>query len=161
MIDTVNKANAGLLPAGEADAELSAAQRSIALDWQFYQQGKLSEREQRLSRRAEVLFIQADQAIVGVRDQLKHHNGLVMGQLSEFDGPLYRSIDPITALIEELVQLQLERAKEHYLHSSQSYERLIYWLLALGSLAVAISLYTTLRIARGIQPPPDDERGIR
>ena len=107
VIDAVNKANAGLIPVSRAVADIEASKTEIAAKWQKYMATELTTEEAKLAQEAEQLFISANRAIDRLLSSLKSFSGDPKNNLSEFDGPLYKDIDPISEKITELVNLQL------------------------------------------------------
>ena len=112
VIDSVNKANAGLVDAKETAARLAAARNSIDQAWRDYMATELTEEEARLAKEAQALFVPANAAVDDARKVLSGMEGMVRGGLDAFDGPLYKTIDPISAKVTELVDLQLRVAQE-------------------------------------------------
>ena len=112
VIDAVNKGNAGLFSAEQVNGELNNANKVIREEWQRYTATKLTDEERALVREAEPLFRAADQAIAAVQSSIAGTQGNASSQLSQFDGPLYQQIDPISAHITKLIDLQLRVAAE-------------------------------------------------
>ncbi|HWV14074.1 MAG TPA: methyl-accepting chemotaxis protein, partial [Cellvibrio sp.] len=122
IIDLTNKTNAGLISAEAASSELQKAQQLIKSKWQGYMATYLTEKETALAKQADQLFAPADAQIQQLLSFLHTKNGLVTGQLNEFDGPLYSSVDPISNKITELVELQLDIVDAEYKTSSAQFE---------------------------------------
>lgn len=111
VIDTVNKANAGLISAQDAAGNLSTATARIAEKWQHYTKGVAhTAAEQKLIQEAEQRFSAANTAIAEVKQVLSSKQGMIASQLMEFDGALYKTIDPISDTIAQLIALQLDEA---------------------------------------------------
>lgn len=121
VIDAVNKANSGISTAENARAEIRAAKQRIERVWSEYLATKLTDEESRLVREAEQLFTSADRDLEKSLMLLDGLSGNVRGQLDVIDGPLYETIDPISAKITELVELQLRVAGEEYSISKEAY----------------------------------------
>jgi len=150
VIDTVNKANAGLLSAQQTRTQLQEAQFAIGRDWKLYLQGALTPSEQQLAQQAGELFRQADQAIVEVLEYIRLREGSLVDRLTRFDGPLYRDIDPISELVTELVDLQLTSAEQLYQRSSRTYDQVVVWALVISALAMLLSVVSGVWVTRGI-----------
>ncbi len=114
IIDTINKANAGLLSAEDTLHGLNAANERIHHVWNEYLATRLTAEEEQLAQEAATLFEPADAAVDDLRNFLADKKGNLQGQMNQFDGPLYQHIDPISGKIGELVELQLRVAKEEY-----------------------------------------------
>ncbi|MBE9609125.1 methyl-accepting chemotaxis protein [Chitinilyticum piscinae] len=148
VIDAVNKANAGLQDSAQTLAQVREASTAIRQEWQAYMATTLTPDEQRLATEAAALYRAADASVALLDAFLVAHPGNVAGQLGEFDGPLYASIDPIGNKIGELITLQLDVAKAEYLASQQSFERVrltAIILIGLGLLLAVVSGYLLIR----------------
>jgi methyl-accepting chemotaxis protein len=123
VIDAVNKANSGMMSAEEALRGVRAARREIDAQWASYLATELTPHEARLADEARTLFGRANADLDRLEAALAGLSGEVHGMLSEFNGPLYASIDPISAKITELVDLQLSVAEEEYRRADVVYHR--------------------------------------
>ena len=135
IIDTVNKTHAGRMPAEEALDAVRIARERIREKWSEYLSTYLTPTEARLAREAQALFNPADERVDALISRLATLRGLVPGALADFDGPLYDQIDPISGKITELVQLQLDVAREAHSAASARFDRLrivALWALGLG-----------------------------
>jgi methyl-accepting chemotaxis protein len=153
IIDAVNKANAGLTTGKEALVGVRRAGERIRSKWAEYLATTLTTEESRLAGEAKGLLAVADGAVASLERHLEAHPGTLKGQLEEFDGPLYRVIDPVTAKISELVDLQLRVAREEYDAGAERYQqarRLIAWMLGLGALCGLILAGLTARSTAGL-----------
>ncbi len=121
--EAVNKANAGLISAEEALSDVREARERTDELWQRFNETEFTAREATLAREARALFDRADREIDRLEDRLAGLSGTVTGELDEFDGPLYATIDPISAKLNELVHLQLEVAEALYEHAHSDYVR--------------------------------------
>ena len=74
----------------------------------------LTEKEVKLAAEAEKLFGPAEKSIAALELKLASLNDDAKGKLNDFDGPLYKTIDPIGEKITELVNLQLEFPRQIY-----------------------------------------------
>ncbi|GAB6039890.1 methyl-accepting chemotaxis protein [Endothiovibrio diazotrophicus] len=112
VIDAVNKTNAGRMTPRDAMDGIRRAQTEIEAKWKDYVATELTPDEAQLSREAERLFRAANADIRRLLDTLGKLGADGQGRLAAFDGPLYDTIDPISAKITELVDLQLRVAGE-------------------------------------------------
>ena len=112
IIDTINKANSGRMTSEQAKTNLLKAQNRIKKTWEIYLSTELTDEEQKLANEAEPLFKQANTAINNIEAFLSDKTGNIQYQLNQFNGPLYEFIDPISDKITELIQLQLDVAKQ-------------------------------------------------
>ncbi|MBI1905527.1 MAG: methyl-accepting chemotaxis protein, partial [Rhodocyclales bacterium] len=114
IIDTINKGNSGLLDSAQALKNFGAATAAIRSAWDAYLATTLTTEEERLAAQAKTLFAAADRDVERAERFMREHPGTLAGRLSDFDGPLYATIDPISEKITELVELQLTVAKQEY-----------------------------------------------
>lgn len=116
VIDAVNKAHAGSLSPQEASLQIQQAQMAIATTWDSYQQTYLTPEEAKLVQEAQALFDQVNPEIDRLLNRLDTAEA---ADLAAFDGALYEEIDPLTAKLQELIELQLQIAKSER-HSAQA-----------------------------------------
>ncbi len=125
MIDAVNKANAGLFTAEDTLKGIQAADERIKKNWKDYMATTLTAEELRLAHQAEQLFGAADVSVVNLQQHLSGKSGSLKDTLSDYDGPLYQSIDPISGKVTELVELQLREAEREYRAAESRYATLL------------------------------------
>ncbi len=158
IIDAVNKADAGLISAEDARASIKNAQSRIAKVWNSYLNTQLTPEEAQLTQEAEALFIAANQDIQQALTLLNRLSGNIKGQLDTINGPLYRSIDPISSKINQLVELQLNVAKEQYAHTKEHDRQMLILVSSLLALAlsgsIASGLYIIYRLSRQLGAEP-------
>lgn len=109
VIDQINKVHAGLITPNEALKSIKTAQETIDKEWHAYTKTYLTEEEKALADKVETLFNGANEELDKVIKALESGSA---AQAGKFDGPLYKVIDPLTAKIQELSDLQLEVAKQ-------------------------------------------------
>ena len=155
IIDAVNKTNAGIMSAENAHSGILEAQARIEKNWQKYMATELTTEEAQLASEAASLFKQADQSINELLPVLASMQGMQKGQLDQFDGALYSTIDPISDKIAELLLLQLRVAGEVRGELAESYDlaKTIQIIeIAVILLAVAVLGYL---VAKAITDPLD------
>lgn len=149
IIDAVNKANAGVISAEEALEGVKKANTRIKTNWAAYTSIKLVSEEEKLAGEAKTLFIDADKAVENLSTSLGAMKGKVEGQLNGFDGPLYKSIDPITGKISELALLKIKQAENVKEMTDRRYNKfrlIVIFLIASGfafSVIVGLSVMKT------------------
>jgi len=122
IIDLTNKTNAGLISAEAANTELDKAGKLIKEKWHGYMATYLTVEEKKLATEADQLFIPADAKVQELMHFLQTKHGIIAGELNDYDGPLYASIDSISNKISELVELQLNIVDTEYNNSSTQFE---------------------------------------
>ena len=153
VIDTINKTNSGRMSAQDAVKSLAEAQTIIDTSWKSYMATTLTPEEERLAREAEQLFKPANADVGRAREALQQLSGKVPGQLAQFNGPMYDNIDPISAKISELVDLQLRVAQEVSASSAQQYRWANMLMIGMIAAAVALAALGALVITRSITAP--------
>lgn len=108
IIDAVNKLDNDLITNNEALTLITNAQKNISVHWEKYISTKLTPEEKVLAEEAEKLFADANNSINYVVVGIKDNNTML---ISDFNGGLYETIDPISNKITELIELQLNVAK--------------------------------------------------
>lgn len=158
VIDAVNKANAGLFTAEEALRAVKMANTRIRKTWSAYLATRLTAEESQHVAELNGMFVAADSAVATMEKHLETQTGRVEGQLSAFDGPLYKVIDPLTGKITELVDLQLRVAGNEYVTAQARYQelrRLFLILLGAGLVcgfgATLLVTVSTVRLMSRIQ----------
>lgn len=131
IIDAVNKANAGVMTGPEALESLKAARERIESTWKEYRSTYLTPEEKQLAEEADRLFVVVDPVLDALELDLRKNGASRQGTLAHFDGPLYTTIDPLTAKIQELVDLQLRVAAEEYAASVERFET-VKWAMGLS-----------------------------
>lgn len=106
IIDAANKANAGAFSATEALRSVQKAESDIEKNWNTLKSLQHSEKAAALLAEAEVLRNQAAPDIARLKNILMSSGNNVAGQLGDFDGPLYRRIDPLSAKFSEVTLLE-------------------------------------------------------
>ena len=159
VIDAINKANAGIISSGEALRQLEQAETSVRSVWEQYTSTLLTSREQALVREAEALFETADREIAKAKTVLRSLPSDAQGRLDDIDGPLYRVVDPVTAKIGELIDLQLAVAEAEREAVGERYatSQVLYPTTAVlaGLLTIGASVLIIVSITRPIQSMSD------
>lgn len=153
VIDAVNKANGGTMTAEQALGAVREASSAIEREWKAYLATTLTERESQLAAEARALFGPANAEIARLEAALARLSGGVAGQLSDFDGPLYASVDPISTKIGELIELQLRVASEVNAEAAGVYARTVWLVGGLACLAVVLCVVAGIVIARSVTRP--------
>jgi len=116
-----------------------AADKRIKSEWEAYMPTTLTPKEAQLAEEASALFEAANKDIRHLESFLEGKSGFLKGQLVQFDGPLYDSIDPIGGKIAELIELQLNVAKTEYDNSMVIYDKTLTMTITLATIAIILS----------------------
>ena len=144
IIDAVNKANAGAFSATEALRRVQKAESDIEKNWNTLKSLQHSEKAAALLAEADVLRNQAAPDIARLKNILMSSGNNVAGQLGDFDGPLYRRIDPLSAKFSEvtLVKEATIDSVVKAIKEEHALERKGMWLtIVLGGLLVALLMW--------------------
>jgi methyl-accepting chemotaxis protein len=136
VIDAVNKADHSLITPAEALSQISKAKKHIDQNWQAYIATELTNKEQELANDAKQLFSNADQAIKQLEATLIAMGSQNNGELIKHNGPMYKTIDPISDKIAALIELQLEVAKQEYDAATRVYDESFFSFIALSLFAL-------------------------
>ena len=150
VIDAVNKTHSGLMDAEVASKEIQQSMRQISKEWDAYMATTLTVEEAKLAQEAIKLFVPANQDIQRLEAVLKSKSGKIPGQLAEFNGPLYLTIDPISDKIGALVEMQLRVAKEEFVAGEARYRDAMWLSLGLVVFAVLACMLTGFLITRNL-----------
>lgn len=164
IIDTVNKANVGLIDAEDALAQVRQARAQAHELWREYRARPLAEDESSMAGEAESLMAQADAALSTLESRLVEIQGNASGELTALQGLLYSSIDPITGKLAELIDHQLRESGRAYAAAETSYHDIRNFTLAAivtaVLLGVAMAWLTLLTIVRPMQRVASQMREI-
>lgn len=145
IVDTTHKLRNGNIKADEAIKNIDAAMEQIDALWKSFTGTVLTEDEKRLAGEADVLYKIADDSIIRLEEIIRKNDPAALAAYAAND--LYPGIDPITAKIGELVQLQLEVSKAEFDASQVLFKKLemIYVFLAAALLVVGVGMIIVVR----------------
>lgn len=161
VIDAVNKANAGLITAKEAIDGIGKARVEIKEKWTAYRALSLQGEELKLADEAESLFVKANEAIDGVERKLTLLSKIsekIPARLNNYDGPLYKDIDPISEKIAALVNLQLRMVAKESKNLSAAYETQQIVLIGVTVAAITILILLSIMVYNSVRKPLDNLR---
>lgn len=153
VIDTVNKANLGIIDRRAAITNMTSAQAEIEREWQAYTSTTLTDAEAAMVDEAGPLFEAANADINAVVAQINSVEGSLVGQLNSYNGPLYLTIDPISDHISGLIALQLNVAQQEYQAANSLYQTNRNISIATVAAGLAVALIMSFIIVRGITKP--------
>lgn len=153
VIDAVNKANAGVYSLEQTIQDIETSQVEIKAKWQKYIATELTAQESQLATEAEALFVPANAAIENVLEVLKGLSGNPKDKLDAIDGALYEQIDPISEKITQLVNLQLQVAKQENELIKQVYRDNVITLSVVALFIIALLAVTSFYVCRTLLLP--------
>lgn len=160
VIDALNKGNAGSLTSEQVFASINEAVEKSAVDWKAYLATELTPAESRLAEETKALLAKAEPRVAEALAFLGKKHGKLTGELNAFDGPMYEVIDPLTAKIGELVDLQLRVAQEEYHAASTRYESSRLTVIAILIGGILAGLVACILITRSIVVPMRSAVGL-
>jgi methyl-accepting chemotaxis protein len=156
VIDAVNKANAGIMTGAEALEGVRSARKEIDEKWKKYMATTLTTEEAQLAQESEERFGPANQSLDELERALENlSSGNIAGQLNDFDGPLYDTIDPIGEKIAELISLQLRVAGEERATISEAYSNALIIMAGLGAISILVLGLISKLVYSSIRTPLD------
>lgn len=161
VIDAVNKANSGLITSTEAVNGIRKARIEIDEKWQAYRSLDLQGEELKLADEAESLFLKANGAIDRVENKLNLLSKIsnkVTSRLSDYDGPLYKDIDPISDKIAALVNLQLRMVEAEQRELADAYEQALILLVGLALVVILVLGLLSFAVYNSVRKPLDNLR---
>lgn len=153
IIDAANKAENGLVSRDQALTNVQRAQSEIQRIWDAYSKTRMDDRERALAERAAQQFSAANRDVERLRQHLQQLQGSPQGQLGQFNGPLYKTIDPITGTLAELIQLQLDVAAVERQHAEELYHEIRNAMLLIALICLTLSIVGGWWVARSITQP--------
>jgi len=146
IIHAANQTRDGSLTLPEAIQSITAAQTRIATQWGDYRASDLVDHEKQLVLEEAPLMTRADAAIAQLLGLLKKNDTSGLQTFVAHD--MYPAITPVSAVLDQLVQLQMDVAQTEYNRSHAIYERtigrMIFWTTLLVSVA-AVICWTLIR----------------
>ncbi|TDP63189.1 methyl-accepting chemotaxis protein [Roseateles toxinivorans] len=137
MVDSTHKTRDGIFTAAQGVKAIDDAHSVIETQWKAYVATELVAKEQELVRQVEPLMKQAD--VAGQRAQELMRKNDIEG-LREFAAKqMYPTIDPVGALIEQLITVQLVEADREYKESQENYEAVFWRTIVLALLSVSVA----------------------
>lgn len=134
IVDTNHKLRNGNINWAQAEKNIASAKQEIDRLWRGYMATTLTPDEARLANQAQSLMQPANVAIDELERMVKAKD---MNGLTQFSvARLYPAIDPISAAITDLVNLQLEVAAQLNAQNQASYQRTL-----MVSLVVALLIF--------------------
>ncbi len=157
FVDVAHKAEAGTMSWPEALRELDKATEVVTKNWNAYAETKMEGREKELADEAVELRKVSKAAYNKIYDILSQgKDSATQAALTQFvEHEMYEAVDPYTAIIDELVDLQLTYSEEIDNNAKQLFDktqRNSYFIIAFGLLlGIIISIYIIVGINKSIK----------
>lgn len=152
IVDLFHKYRGQQISQPELVNSVNQARQKASQTWQAYKETLLTEREKSLIAIADQNFAKASQLIDRYLAAVQNQTFLdIPGP--EFIHELYRTFDPLTVALEELIQLQLDVSAEFIASSADNFTQTKTLLLTICLLALSVILVAGLLIYRSINQP--------
>ncbi|MGL4602795.1 MAG: methyl-accepting chemotaxis protein, partial [Iodobacter sp.] len=160
IVDTVHKVTNGSLTPAQGLQNVQTARKTIDKEWQTYHATELTPDEARLVQLADKNMTAAGSSFNQLEKLLSDSN---FGAINEYAATtLYQRVDPITATVNDLIQLQLNVAKENLESFKTSHDQAIFGgalFVILATLSgIILSLWIVRSLLKDLGGEPGDMR---
>lgn len=155
IVNAINKANAGIISPSQAVNIANQARGEIQPLWLSYNRRVLTAQEQELAAYINSSFDDANNYLDDFANQHQGNSGMMSGQLEQEIIDLYDVIEPISEQISELVDTQLQLAKQQVEQDSQTAEQTRFLFIVVCIVLITLLLLSLYWIIRAIQLPID------
>ena len=115
IVDTAHKARDGSITTEQARSAVAQARTTVAAEWQAYVNTTLVPKEHELVARIKPMLQSADASVSRLDDLLRSGDKEALTAYAAKD--MYPAFDPLQGVIGDLIQVQLDVAKDVYEHS--------------------------------------------
>lgn len=151
IVDTVHKTRAGALSPAQAQESVTAAKTAISDNWTAYKGTRMTPEEQALVDKTIADLPAADAAIARLEVILKNGDAKALATFA--DQQLYPAIDPVTASVGSLVDLQTRVARTEGQAASKAFETSMWLIGGIALLALALLIFSTHFILAKVSGP--------
>ena len=163
IVDNAHKVRAGSVSFSDGRATIVQARATIDSTWKAYRATYLTDEEQKLAADAESATANANRAVDHLLAILDAKDAAGLVQFAEHE--LYPAIDPVSARISALIDLQVRVAGEEFASSA----RTLMWVrsaaiattLLVLVLCVGLGLSTARYLSRGVAELLEHLKGLR
>ena len=164
IVDAAHKARSGTFTGEQAAQQIQRAQAEIDTLWRHYRSTQLIAQEVQLINRITPLMQATDAPLERLQETLKR-DPLSDPRLEQFvANELYPLIDPLSELFAQLIQAQLDEARQEFAHSQDRYATYVQWMALMLALTLLWgSLYALLfgaRLSRYLGAEPHELASI-
>ncbi|MCG7496053.1 methyl-accepting chemotaxis protein [Vibrio sp. Of7-15] len=153
IVNAINKANAGIISPSQAVNITNQARSEIQPLWLSYNRRVLTEQEQELAAYINSSFDDANNYLDDFASQHQSNSGMMSGQLEQEIIDLYDVIEPISEQISELVDTQLQLAKQQVEQDTQAGEKTTFAFIIVCIVLITLLLLSLYWVIRAIQLP--------
>ncbi|MGL5510792.1 MAG: HAMP domain-containing methyl-accepting chemotaxis protein, partial [Microcoleaceae cyanobacterium] len=147
VIDAVNKVHEKIMTPPEGLTTIQKAKEKAQTNWQAYRQTYLTPEELKLVEKIERSLLTVNTEIAVIEKNL---NDIDYQKVYQFDGPLYKIIDPLARELEKLTEMQASIAEVERKKSESIYNQTLMLFTFLVLFAVAIASPLGLAFSRSL-----------
>ena len=151
IVDTAHKARSGMLGNAEALESVSAAKAAIAENWNAYEATSMTAEESQLVTRTTADLPAAEAAVARLETILR--SGDTVALQTYVDRELYPAIDPVTASVGLLVDLQTRVARQDGEAAAQAFKTSMVVMGGIGGFALFLLAFSTHFILTKVSGP--------
>ena len=151
IVDTAHKARSGMLGNAEALESVSAAKAAIAENWNTYKATSMTAEESQLVTRTTADLPAAEAAVARLETILR--SGDTVALQTYVDRELYPAIDPVTASVGLLVDLQTRVARQDGEAAAQAFKTSMVVMGGIGGFALFLLAFSTHFILTKVSGP--------
>ncbi|MCB1159985.1 MAG: MCP four helix bundle domain-containing protein, partial [Leptospiraceae bacterium] len=151
IVDNCHKVRNGNISWEKALSDIEIANKVIHEKWEDYLKTYLVEEEQKLVKVAKEKMITADKEVLNLIGIIKRKDNRALSAFSI--NTLYQVIDPISIVFHDLVQVQLDVAKNEKLKADSIYTNSLIFSLIAAAIGIIVSILFSSRIINNITEP--------
>jgi len=150
MIDAANKAGWGIYTPQEALAQIDKASAQGEKNWKDYTDTYLIEEEKQGVAKYQEAYAKLPPAVAALKAALQTGDREKIGATIK---PLYDAVDPLTVVVDRLVDIQQEESLAEYTRATAAYEQSIWIFSGLVVAAIVFGGLMAWRLINGITHP--------
>lgn len=161
IINSINKADNGLILPNEAFDEIKVSQQLIADKWQEYTSGQLNANEREIVEFTNTLFGDADQIVTEAQEILAEMGDSLQFDeygdtlITDYNGDLFEYVDPISEQVVALIELQLDIANKERAKAQEIYDKAFVEFISITAIVVFLMSVFGFYVVRSINVPLD------
>ena len=148
IIGVHSKLTAGSIDSIAAIATIKEAQKIAHEEWRAYKATYLVEAEKKIIVKLEPKLKKGDADIASLIKVIESGN---IDSLSVISREITKAVDPISEEINNLINVQLDVAKQEYDNGINNYKQLFFIVILAAALAILFSIFYVLKQARTLQ----------
>jgi methyl-accepting chemotaxis protein len=151
IVDTTHKIAGGEMTWEEGATSLESALSNIDAAWKSYESSYMADDEKRLAAEFESHLANSTPVLAELSQIIAKRDmqSLVMFSRTK----LYETIDPLSAPINELINLQITAAKAEYQSTAIEKQSISYWMTGLSLLALVVVGFSIAVVIGGVSGP--------